>query len=506
MTSGESGPDAVDAWDAPSALAARVEKSATALVAVARTLRRAPELAPDAAAFLELFDRVADLPPDAFTRVWSTDPGTYLWTHRAFDLVAACVGGAPLTPELGEYARALGLETARATLAHHLEDFKGIALAAHLDAGRDCRFATPWTVALPWAIPGRALAIEGAGRVRITGLAAGAIEILDGGRRVAVAPRPARAETATAADDATAPTLRSCPVVRHAGCEIRLQPQAFHLPGIDCAEPVLAAGVAYQEAHRSDVVDALALVARFHPETMAQMRAYLHVIALKPRAAGGFTNLTHSDLPGAFIAGMVRNPAELADTFIHEMHHGRLFALEDLGPLFDQAARDALYDERYYSPWRDDPRPLRGILHGVYVYVPVCVYWQRLLASGALAGDAAAYALDRVLRIRLQLELGLDQLETHAVLTPRGRALLDRVRTELEVIRARIAAARLPADAPALVCAEDGGIHPERGADGHALSVRAAVHTHAARADRLPGRDRATPLVGSDRAADPAPR
>ena len=58
---------------------------------------------------------------------------------------------------------------------------------------------------------------------------------------------------------------------------------------------------------------------------------------------------------GAFIVGFVANPWELADTLIHEMSHGRLFALEDAGSLFDEAACDPLGDERYYSPWRDDP-------------------------------------------------------------------------------------------------------------------------------------------------------
>ena len=76
-----------DPWRGSRIFAARYEKSATALVALARTLRRAPAVA-GGVEFVELYDRVVDLPPDAFARVWSKDPGAYLWVHCAFDLAA----------------------------------------------------------------------------------------------------------------------------------------------------------------------------------------------------------------------------------------------------------------------------------------------------------------------------------------------------------------------------------------------------------------------------------
>jgi len=144
-----------DAWCGSGVFADRYEKSATALVALARTLRRSPWVA-GAAGFIELYDRVADLPAEAFTRVWSADPGAYLWVHRAFDLTATCVGGATPTHAVSAYVRALGVETACDALARHLDEFKGLVLAAHLAAGRDCRLTQPWTVGLPWAIPGTA--------------------------------------------------------------------------------------------------------------------------------------------------------------------------------------------------------------------------------------------------------------------------------------------------------------------------------------------------------------
>jgi uncharacterized protein len=59
-------------------------------------------------------------------------------------------------------------------------------------------------------------------------------------------------------------------------------------------------------------------------------------------------------------------------TLTHEIQHVKLGALLDLVTL-------TLPDDgrRYYAPWRDDPRPLGGLLHGVYAYLGVTEFWRR---------------------------------------------------------------------------------------------------------------------------------
>ena len=60
-----------------------------------------------------------------------------------------------------------------------------------------------------------------------------------------------------------------------------------------------------------------------------------------------------------------------AVTLAHEAQHAKLGALLDLIPL-------TLPDdgERYYAPWRDDPRPITGLLHGAYAYLGVSRFWR----------------------------------------------------------------------------------------------------------------------------------
>ena len=51
-------------------------------------------------------------------------------------------------------------------------------------------------------------------------------------------------------------------------------------------------------------------------------------------------------------------------TLVHEFQHSKLSAMLDLVPLTDPDDHG-----RYFAPWRVDPRPLAGLLQGVYAFV-----------------------------------------------------------------------------------------------------------------------------------------
>ena len=73
------------------------------------------------------------------------------------------------------------------------------------------------------------------------------------------------------------------------------------------------------------------------------------------------------------------DPHTCAVTLTHEVQHLKLGALLDI-------MRLTLADDgcRYYAPWRDDPRPIAGLLQGAYAYLGVTGFWriQRHVASG----------------------------------------------------------------------------------------------------------------------------
>lgn len=65
------------------------------------------------------------------------------------------------------------------------------------------------------------------------------------------------------------------------------------------------------------------------------------------------------------------DPHSFAVTLAHESQHAKLSGLLDLIPLTrpDDGTR-------YYAPWRDDPRPLGGLLHGAYAHMGIAAFWR----------------------------------------------------------------------------------------------------------------------------------
>jgi HEXXH motif-containing protein len=71
----------------------------------------------------------------------------------------------------------------------------------------------------------------------------------------------------------------------------------------------------------------------------------------------------------AVMASMPDEAAQLAVTLVHETQHVMLGAMMHLFEFVDNPGGALLY-----APWRDDPRPLSGMLQGTYAFVGVADY------------------------------------------------------------------------------------------------------------------------------------
>ncbi|OUC87840.1 HEXXH motif domain-containing protein, partial [Streptomyces swartbergensis] len=107
----------------------------------------------------------------------------------------------------------------------------------------------------------------------------------------------------------------------------------------------------------------------------------------------------------------------LAETVVHELQHSKLAALLHLFPLLEDDRA-----ERYYAPWRTDPRHLTGLLHGAYAFTGVAGFWRDRLA-GANEGEAVERSAYFFALRRLQSRLAVRTLLTSGRLTVQGRAL-----------------------------------------------------------------------------------
>lgn len=392
-------------WTDPAVFRDRDKKSARALIALSEVLAKKQRLRGEGEEFLGLYALACSHDPSVFTTVWR-DPYSYWWVRRAYDLVAAAVREPSKAPDLEA----------------HLACFKLIVVGLALKGHTDITFESPLISEGRQAIPGTALSLPNF---------PAAVVGVRSGRVMGVGDSEIR--------------VTGCPVVGPPGMEWRLQPECFTLPGLAYRIPPGAMAEGFQTTRALIFQEALELVERHSPSAFNQFGEIARVAAFKSYWQGGYTNVSHSELPGCFICADVGDPFDLADTIVHEFYHGRLFAIEESGPFFHDPKK-AVNENRYYSPWRPDQRNLQGLLHATYVFTAVGRYWYSVFKNGPSAGSVRQYALENVLRLCLQLEIGVWQLARHADFTKLGQALLADLTDASDELRTQIAAVGLPFD------------------------------------------------------------
>jgi HEXXH motif-containing protein len=159
--------------------------------------------------------------------------------------------------------------------------------------------------------------------------------------------------------------------------------------------------------------DTWALLAGAVPARAAELAAGLRVLVpLVPGAPGTARSATTPDAFGALGLTLPPSPADFAVTLVHEFQHSKLSAVLDLVPLCDPAD-----DRSYFAPWRTDPRPIGGLLQGVYAFLGVADTWRSLRGRTGLTTAAVQEFAD----VRAQVDETLTVLEDSGGLTPAGR-------------------------------------------------------------------------------------
>src|SRR5258708_1069132 len=196
------------------------------------------------------------------------------------------------------------------------------------------------------------------------------------------------------------------------------------------------------------------------PHTLpSHLAAGLKTIALKPYDQI-LVNVTASELPGAFVCTVPSDPYVLASSFIHEFHHNTLFGIEERGRFFEASDQDEIEGENHYSPWVETLRPLHGILHAVYVFIPVFRYWSAIAREGSLSEVRLAFAREQLAQIPAQLQIGLNRLRRHARFTPFGAMLVDALAAEAKEAQTEARAMGITRKTPVIGVTTSGALRP----------------------------------------------
>lgn len=173
--------------------------------------------------------------------------------------------------------------------------------------------------------------------------------------------------------------------------------------------------------------DAWRILSERHHDVAEGMVSVVRTLVPLPRDGGrGPRSATSGWLWGAIALGLPRDAWDLAEILVHEYHHLLLGALEDNAPLVGPNAQGW-----HYAPWRDDPRPLAGLLHGTYANLAMAEFW--LVESGRQENRTESPNAEVEFAWRRNATRGaIGDLEAADGLTHAGSAFLDGLKIRWE--------------------------------------------------------------------------
>ncbi|MCF0080003.1 HEXXH motif domain-containing protein [Streptomyces lomondensis] len=172
------------------------------------------------------------------------------------------------------------------------------------------------------------------------------------------------------------------------------------------------------------VEEACGLLRADHPETYAELAAGPRTLV--PLGRTGSFSGSSAEAFGSMALSPPRTGRGLALSLAHELQHSKFAAVLHLFDLFEPGG-----EERYYAPWRPDPRPLLGLFHGAYAHLGVAEFWNRRRAVEQ-DPEELARAQAQFVRWRTGAREATEVLLSSGRLTPLGQRFAETMLTTLD--------------------------------------------------------------------------
>lgn len=165
-----------------------------------------------------------------------------------------------------------------------------------------------------------------------------------------------------------------------------------------------------------------------HAEIMDLLRV---VVPLKNPMNHGSVSSSYVNMRGMIAMSHAEDSLLQAETFIHEFCHMKMNQLLAVDPVILPGQAGQVY----YSPWRADPRRLRGLLLGGHAFLNVARYLARSLQREEYEAERRLDVMANVARRISQVETALKALAEHARLTEFGREFILGMWRELGLLK-----------------------------------------------------------------------
>ena len=126
---------------------------------------------------------------------------------------------------------------------------------------------------------------------------------------------------------------------------------------------------------------ALRLISIYSPTSWQRFNAFTEAII--PINAPELVSYSHQELPGFSMINLYhRDFIDLLDDLLHENGHHHLNYYLNLDKLIEEPK-----ELDYFSPWRNSPRPLRGIYHAFFTFFWAYQLFRDLITNGHIQQD-----------------------------------------------------------------------------------------------------------------------
>lgn len=378
------------------------------LIAYAGVLRSELPAQSDSSGFSEYFEHVSRLKAGAVQAVFGTPQG-FFWNAVTRALLEAKFhsGSRPLLLQqyLGPSDENLDIAIER-----HLHEFGRFALAASAKAGQDAIFDRPVRLKGPSVLPGIGIALlpESIGAE---------FELRELNETLVSAGENAR----------YGEKLQQWPGVT----VLRMpswQGPLGHIV-VDGWDPVFNFSwiERYPRLHKPEACkefaatlsSALQCIDRYEPGLAESISLIIDSITpMDTRESGAeMCSGTFSPMFGACFLSDTPEPMFVAEMLVHEFCHTRLRLAQESISLFKTENPGPAV---YYSPWRDDPRPLDALAHGLFVFGRIARFWLNVHGSGSESPMTRELALRRLGTLIYQLRYAFREFTDNAGLTAYG--------------------------------------------------------------------------------------
>lgn len=131
---------------------------------------------------------------------------------------------------------------------------------------------------------------------------------------------------------------------------------------------------------------------------------------------------SHPDIPFSIFFSLCEDKSDIADirvaeSILHEAMHLKLTLIEHIIPLVKPYSKEV-----YFSPWRSENRPIRGVLHGLFVFRAIYDFYI-LLQKKNPSGAVQQFLKKRIWQINKDMGVLLNFVESPG-LTPDGTVLV----------------------------------------------------------------------------------